>query len=246
MIAALIVLMAQTSIVSVNRLIVGECAGKVWTDKPGRRHLGKELEWRQVLANGLGTPETFKLVQGGGSFPDHVYLGENVTDIDLGPTFRVRVAGSKPKTPKLVALNPRDRALLDFVRFYVRSKGITNPKVVIDQALAVDLDRDGMKEVLISARSRTNPTIESKDDYCVALLRARVGQAMKTIELGYYSNYRQQYGPFESEFVGFADYDGDGTFEFIHAVKDPWGELYGVYRVRRGRLVKLSEVGEGD
>ncbi len=54
-----------------------------------------------------------------------------------------------PRKPQII--DPSQQVYVDAVRDFLKTKGIDQPKVKIDNILRVDLDGDGEEEVLISA-----------------------------------------------------------------------------------------------
>ncbi len=70
------------------------------------------------------------------------------------------------------------------VASFLKGAGINKPEVKILQLLRVDLDGDGVEEVLISANSSDQQSmIMTKGDFSVVLLRRVVGGASQTIPL---------------------------------------------------------------
>ena len=88
-----------------------------------------------------------------------------------------------PRKPK--SIDTTQKAYVDAVRDFLKTKGIEQPKVKIDNILRVDLDGDGEDEVLISATNYL-----SKDDhvpmrspaasYSMVLLRRVVAGKVET------------------------------------------------------------------
>ena len=79
-----------------------------------------------------------------------------------------------PRKPKVI--DPTQKAYVDAVRDFLKTKGIEQPKVKIDSILRVDLDGDGEEEVLISAanyfgKADRVPMRSPAGSYSMVLLR---------------------------------------------------------------------------
>src|SRR4030095_5416655 len=82
-----------------------------------------------------------------------------------------------PRKPKVT--DTTEKAYVDAVRDFLKTKGIDQPKVKIDEILRVDLDGDGEEEVLISATNYFGkkdrvPMRSPAGSYSMVLLRRGV------------------------------------------------------------------------
>ena len=88
-----------------------------------------------------------------------------------------------PRKPKVI--DPTQKAYVDAVRDFLKTKGIEQPKVKIDSILRVDLDGDGEEEVLISAanyfgKADRVPMRSPAGSYSMVLLRRVVAGKVET------------------------------------------------------------------
>ena len=88
---------------------------------------------------------------------------------------------AKTKSP----LDTTQTAYIDAVRDFLKTKGITEPKVKIDSIFRVDLDGDGEDEVLISAtnyfsQDNSVPMRSPAGSYSMVLLRRVVAGKVET------------------------------------------------------------------
>ena len=163
-----------------------------------------------------------------------------------------------PRKPK--SIDTTQKAYVDAVRDFLKTKGIEQPKVKIDNILRVDLDGDGEDEVLISATNYL-----SKDDhvpmrspaasYSMVLLRRVVAGKVKTqLIVGEfyptaYPKAAQEEGRFNApnayKVIATLDLDGDGKMEIIVGSSYYEGEAITIYRCDPKKLEALLSVSCG-
>src|SRR5215467_13281200 len=88
-----------------------------------------------------------------------------------------------PRKPQVI--DPTQKVYVDAVRDFLKSKGIEQPKVKIEEILRVDLDGDGEEEVLISATNYFGkkdrvPMRSPAGSYSMVLLRRVVAGRAET------------------------------------------------------------------
>ena len=148
-----------------------------------------------------------------------------------------------PRTPK--ALNLNDKTYLGVVAQILRSKGMTNAKAKIEQAVKIDLDGDGADEVVLTASSyggKISPSANA-NDYSFLLVRKIVGGKVKNIMVAEeYMKKAVTFGaPSRFEISAIVDLDGDGKMEIVQ-----YGEYYEgsgaqAYKIT-DRLVEIKEL----
>ena len=148
-----------------------------------------------------------------------------------------------PRKPQVT--DPTQKVYLDAVRDFLKTKGIEQPEVKIDNILRVDLDGDGEEEVLISAtnyfrKDESVPMRSPAASYSVVLLRRVVAGKVETqLIVGEfypkaYPKAAQEEGRFDApnayKVIATLDVNGDGKMEVvIHSYYYEGGETT-IYR----------------
>lgn len=124
----------------------------------------------------------------------------------------------QPRMPE--ALPVTSETYRGFVADFLRSQGLQNPEVRIDQLMRIDIEGDGVDEVLITATRLSDEmwTI-SPGDYSVVLLRTVQGnQAVTTMLSGeIYPRGEEFAAPNMYTIAGLLDLDRDGVLEILMA-----------------------------
>ena len=187
--------------------------------------------------------------------------GDPCTDcreVSFSPEVKegIAVSGDWNAMPRIPQpLNANDSAYRQVVANLLRQHGLLNPKINILQLLRVDLEGDGVDEVLISAthlagglnRPDGPMAIRVKPgDYSFVVLRKVVGGKVRDIVLtgDYYPKSSDatatQYG-----IAGVLDFDGDGKMEVIVNVEYYEGSSSTVFRINGTRVANVFGCGWG-
>jgi FG-GAP repeat protein len=147
-----------------------------------------------------------------------------------------------PRKPKVI--DPTQRVYVDAVRDFLKTKGIEQTKVKIDNILRVDLDGDGEDEVLISAtnylaKDERVPMRSPAGSYSMVLLRrAMAGKVQTQLVAGeFHSKAYPRKGPEDASFdapnaykvIAVLDLDGDGKMEIVVGSNYYEGEEITIY-----------------
>jgi hypothetical protein len=136
----------------------------------------------------------------------------------------------------------------------LKSRGIVNPKVNLTQVLRVDLDGDGLEEVLVSAthlqtfKPQGGLTPDSRaGDYSLVFLRKQVqGQTVTSIITGeFYPLAKKFNAPAEHRIIGVLDLNGDGIMEVVLSGQYYEGDWVEAYRIDGAKATKLFDMGCG-
>ena len=163
-----------------------------------------------------------------------------------------------PRKPRIA--DTTQQVYVDAVRDFLKTKGIQQPKVKIDNILRVDLDGDSEDEVLISATNYF-----SKDDrvpmrspaasYSMVLLRRVVTGKVETqlVEGEFYPKAYPKTTEDDASFnapnaykvIAVLDLDGDGKLEVVVASQYYEGEATTIYRCDPKKIEPLLSVACG-
>ena len=136
----------------------------------------------------------------------------------------------------------------------LKSQGIANPTVNLTQVIRVDLDGDGLEEVLVSATNYERfkpgggltPNARAGDYSLVFLRRLVQGKVVTSIITGeYYPKAKEFNAPAEHRVIGVLDLNGDGILEIVLSGRYYEGEWVDAYRAEGAKIIKLFSMGCG-
>jgi len=171
-----------------------------------------------------------------------------------------------PRKPRVV--DPTQKVYIDSVRDFLKTKGIEQPKVKIENILRVDLDGDGEDEVLISSTNYFSkdtldyapnvapnaevPMRSPAGSYSMVLLRRVVAGKVETqlVQGEFYPKaYVSSDGSFNApnaySVIAVLDLDGDGKMEIVIGSQYYEGGATTIYRCDPKQCAELLSVGCG-
>ena len=163
-----------------------------------------------------------------------------------------------PRKPQVT--DPTQKTYVDAVRDFLKTKGIEQPEVKIDNILRVDLDGDGEEEVLISAtnyfrKDESVPMRSPAASYSMVLLRRVVAGKVETqLIVGEfypkaYPKAAQEEGRFNApnayKVIAVLDLDGDGKMEIVVRSDYYEGGATTIYRCNPKKVEELLSVACG-
>jgi len=170
----------------------------------------------------------------------------------------IAVAGTWNALPRKVqVLDSTQKVYVDAVRDFLKTKGIEQPKVKIDNIVRVDLEGDGEEEVLISATNyfsndKSVPMRSIAGSYSCVLLRRVVAGKVETqlVEGEFYpKDYVRKEDSFDApnayNVIAVLDLDGDGKMEIVVGSRYYEGEATTIYRCDSKKCEQLLSVGCG-
>lgn len=158
---------------------------------------------------------------------------------------------------KVEVLDPTQKVYLDAVRDFLKTKGINEPKVKIENIFRVDLDGDGQEEVLISAtnylaKEESVPIRSPAGSYSIVLLRRLVAGKVQTQLVegefhpkGYVAKDDSFDAPNAYKVIAVLDLDGDGKMEIVVGSRYYEGEATTIYRCDPKKLEQVLSAGCG-
>jgi hypothetical protein len=236
--------------------LLGASAGGQWVKPEAAAGLipGGETYRLYTLTGEAGNSVGGKPAKGEeGPCSDTLYV--TLTPFPQGRGSLVAVGGPWNAMPRRLKIaSPEAQVYKDAAAEILRSKGIDNPKVNLTQVLQVDLDGDGVEEVLVSATNyeRFKPEGGLKPDaragdYSLVFLRQVVqGKVVTRIITGeYYPKAKKFNAPAEHRIIGVLDLNGDGRLEVVLSGRYYEGEWVDAYRIDGGKIIKLFSMGCG-
>ncbi|MGB9475995.1 MAG: FG-GAP repeat protein [Candidatus Udaeobacter sp.] len=158
-----------------------------------------------------------------------------------------------PRKPRV--MDTIQQVYVEAVRDFLKTKGIEEPKVKIDNIIRVDLDGDGEDEVLISTtnyKEEGMPMRSPAGSYSMVLLRRIVSGKVETqlVEGEFYPKAYQN-GPHDDasfnapnayKIIAVLDLDGDGKMEVVVTSQYYEGGTTTIYRCDPKKVKELLSV----
>lgn len=163
---------------------------------------------------------------------------------------KVLWSGTLPKFPKAQVFATTAKVYLDIVRSHLNSKGMAIATPKINKVVGVDLDGDGVREVVIEAAPLADMVPKtmgdrSKTDYTSILIRWVKNGKPTTTVLAHHDSRKEAFLESADQLRAIADFDGDGKYEIVCSSDYYEGQSATVYRFRKGVVRKLVEYGAG-
>jgi hypothetical protein len=198
-----------------------------------------------------GLTESLGEAKGGKPKPSEENVCSDVLTVSLSPETEkgvIAIAAPWNALPRKPRVTDTTQAVyVDAVRDFLKTKGIEQPKVKIDNILRVDLDGDGEDEVLISATnyfSKDNrvPMRSPAGSYSMVLLRRVVAGKVETqlVEGEFYPKATGYNAPNAYKVIATLDLDGDGKLEVVVASSYYEGEAITIYRCEAKKKIEAS------
>jgi hypothetical protein len=227
-------------------------------------------QWTDITA-------TVRLMQGGESYRLYTlkeYLGAGVGSkphpqgdsgmgsllisflVEISPAPKGRkdqaiigVAGKWNPLPRTPHFLPTDlQPYKDAATAILKSKGFINPKVKLTQIIRIDLDGDGVEEVLVTATNFADPKASNarNGDYSMVFLQKSFLDGPKNILItGAFHPEAKEAPPEEFRVDAVLDLNGDGIMEIVVGMRYYEGEAKYVFQLKDNALEKIMEYFEG-
>ena len=207
-----------------------------------------------------GLTEPLGESKGGKPKPSEEDVCSDVLTVSLSPKPEKGVIAlaapwnALPRKPRIA--DRTQQVYVDAVRDFLKTKGIEQPKVKIDNVLRVDLDGDGEDEVLISAtnyfsKDDSVPMRSPAGSYSMVLLRRVVSEKIETqlVEGEFHPKAYTKTPEFDApnvyKVIAVPDLDGDGKMEIVVGSNYYEGEAITIYRCDSKKIEPLLSVGCG-
>ena len=222
---------------------------------------GKWIEAKRVAP--LLKDKTEYILLGTNSVPGDKLIGEKPQTLEIcedyfeisfgGETKNGVGIGSAAKwnlMPRPVKeISKTDATYLKIVGDFARSKGIAKPIAKISQGFRVDLDGDGVEEVLLAATNYKSAIMARTyaGDYSFLLLRKVVGGKPQNSLIGgeFYPKAIKFAAPNEYSIQAIADLNGDGRMEIVMHAAYYEGAGSEIYDVSGAKPKMVLETGCG-
>ena len=238
-----------------NGYLLGASAGGQWLKSEAATALitGGENYRLYTLTGEAGKSVGHKPTKGEDACAETLYV--TLAPFPPGRGNLVAVGGPWNAMPRAVKIASTEQQVYkEAAADILRTKGIADPKVILTQVVQVDLDGNGVEEVLVSATNykRFKPggglTPDARaGDYSLVFLRQVIqGKVVTTIITGeYYPKAKKFNAPAEHRIIGILDLNGDGILEIVLSGRYYEGEWVTAYRLEGDRIIKIFSAGCG-
>ena len=148
-----------------------------------------------------------------------------------------------PRVPK--PIDASNATYKTVVTNFLRKKGFARPVVRIKEAFRIDLEGDGVEEVVLSATNYKNGLSSKAEpgDYSFVIVRKAVGPVITDHLLqGEFILKRVDFGaPSEHHISAIADLNGDGKMEIVLNGVYYEGDFAGAWEMIKGRPAEIKE-----
>jgi hypothetical protein len=209
---------------------------------------GGETYRLYTLTRFIGTASGSKPVKEERGMPDFVV---QMTPLPFPHKEIIAIGGpwdALPRVPRLA--NPDQVIYQEAVAEVLKKKGLKNPQIKITQVIHVDLDGDGVQEVLVTADTYADklyPHLQKKGNYSLVLLRKVIHGKLENlvIEEDYFPANLGWGVPMRFWVGAVLDVDGDGVMEIVlHAMYYEGGGT-SVHRIEGDKVIKVLVAGWG-
>ena len=208
-----------------------------------------------------GLTQSFGEAKGAKPKPSEEEVCSDVLTVSLSPSPDkgvIALAAPWNALPRKVQiLDATQQVYVDAARDFLKTKGIDEPKVKIDNIIRVDLDGDGEEEVLISAtnyfeKDEGAPMRSPAGSYSMVILRRVVAGKVETqlvegefYPKAYVSDDASFNAPNAYKVIAVLDLDGDGKMEIVVRSDYYEGGATTIYRYDPKKIEELLSVACG-
>ncbi|MGA7732908.1 MAG: hypothetical protein WCD37_16750 [Chloroflexia bacterium] len=170
----------------------------------------------------------------------------------------IALGGNWPGMPRVpAAINVNNATYKASVRDLLRARGLSNPKISIDQIYRIDLEGDRVAEVLISASyfsDATEPQAAdgpgpdaAAGDYSILFMRKVVRGKVETVVLAedVYKESAEFIAPSQYRIRGVVDINGDGKMEVLMYGRYYEGHWTSVFQINGTQFKEVLSCGCG-
>lgn len=209
---------------------------------------GGETYRLYTLTRFIGTAGGSKPVKEERGMPDFVV---KMTPLPVPQKEIMAIGGpwdALPRVPRLAS--PDQEIYKEAVADFLKKKGLKNPQIKINQVISIDLDGDGVEEVLITADTygdKLYPHLQKEGNYSLVLLRKVIHGKVENlvIEEDYFPANLRWGVPMRFWVGAVLDVDGDGVMEIVlHAMYYEGGGT-SVHRIEGDKVIKVLVAGWG-
>jgi hypothetical protein len=152
-----------------------------------------------------------------------------------------------PRRPQILSTD--QQVYRDAAAAILRQKGISRPVVRLTQVIRIDLEGDGVEEVLVSATHYAKglgPSARPGEYSLVFLRQAVQGKVVTQIVAGDFFPQGAKFGaPGEHRVAAILDLNGDGVMEIILCGRYYEGDWATAYQLKQGKVSEILTSGCG-